>query len=158
MERYEMKRDLLENHREDVMQIQDGVEEAAFEALELLINVLPKRYPTMFKKIDETTIQNLVTSDTWDTARGASTWEKYHPLQVMSLLATEDFFIMQTDAEGWSSLRAGVVCFPGMLSYILNSDTCARTNGWKLVGELRNELATVSGKSTLGRFPNTSRN
>ncbi|KAF2647687.1 hypothetical protein K491DRAFT_709108 [Lophiostoma macrostomum CBS 122681] len=112
MERYRLKKDLFENHREDVMQIQDGVEDAAFEALELLINVLPKRYPTMFKKIDGTTIQNLVTGDTWDTARGASTWEKYHPMQVMSLLATEDFFIMHTDDEGRSSLKAGVVCFP----------------------------------------------
>ena len=114
MERCNMKRNLFKNHREDVMQIQEGVEEAAFEALELLINVLPKRYPTMFKKIDETKIENLVTGDIWDTARGTPTWEKYHPMQVMSLLATEDFFIMQTDAEGRSSLKAGVVCFPGM--------------------------------------------
>jgi hypothetical protein len=111
LERYKLKKQLFGSNRDDIIQILDGVEDAAFEGLELLVDYLPRRYPTMFRMASRSVIENLVTGDVWD--RHSSVWEKFHPLQVMSLLATEDFFIMQTDAEGKSSLRAGVVCFPG---------------------------------------------
>jgi dimethylamine monooxygenase subunit A len=114
LQKYNLKKKLFDNNKDQVVQILEGVDDAAFEGLYLLVDVLPRRYPTMFQKIDQNVIKNLVTGDVWNIAIDASTWEKYHPLQIMSLLVTEDFFIMQTDAEGKSSLRAGVVCFPGM--------------------------------------------
>jgi len=113
LERYKLKKQLFESNRDDIVQILDGVDDAAFEGLELLVDYLPRRYPTMFCMAGRNVIENLVTGDVWNVDRRSSVWEKFHPLQVMSLLATEDFFIMQTDVEGKSSLRAGVVCFPG---------------------------------------------
>ncbi|KAG9743620.1 hypothetical protein KCU73_g8359, partial [Aureobasidium melanogenum] len=63
---------------------------------------------TMFKLTEKRTIENLVTKEKWDLTRDASTWNRYHPLEVMALLAPEDFVIMQTDPEtGVSSLKAG---------------------------------------------------
>lgn len=60
-------------------------------------------------------INNLVTGDKWDLRRDAATWKEYHPLQVMGLLSTEDWFIMQPDEKDSSvtRLRAGANCFPG---------------------------------------------
>jgi hypothetical protein len=113
LERYRLKKQLFESNRDDIIQILDGVEGAAFEGLELLVDYLSRRYPSIFRMISRSVIENVITGDIWDVDRSSSVWEKFHPLQVMSLLATEDFLIMQTDAEGKSSLRAGVVCFPG---------------------------------------------
>ena len=114
LERHALKRDLFAHQREQTTQILPGCEDAAFEALYLLAELLPRRFPTMFRSEKEDVIENLVTGETWNIARDASTWDKYHPLEVMGLLSTEDFFLLTTDEEGVSSLRAGAVCFPGM--------------------------------------------
>lgn len=66
----------------------------------------------MFTKTDAG-ITNLVTGDDWDLRRDSKTWESYHPLQVMSLLSTEDWLILQTDQDGQTTrLNAGANCFP----------------------------------------------
>lgn len=68
----------------------------------------------MFQWSGKQTLENLVTREKWNLARNAPTWNRYHPLELMSLLAPEDFVIMQTDpATGVSSLKAGAICFPG---------------------------------------------
>lgn len=109
-----LKRELFEKQRDIVTQVLPGCEEVAFESLYLLAEYLPRRYPTMFQWTEKRTLENLVTKETWDLSRNAPTWDRYHPLEVMSLLAPEDFVIMQTNpATGVSSLKAGAVCFPG---------------------------------------------
>ncbi|KAL1957363.1 hypothetical protein VTO42DRAFT_6043 [Malbranchea cinnamomea] len=113
LDKYRLKQDLFRERRDDVLQILPGCDDAAFEALDLLVDVLPRRYPTMFRRLEPSKIENLVTGDVWDVRRESPIWEKYHPLEVMSLLATEDFFILQTDGEtATTTLRAGCVCFP----------------------------------------------
>ncbi|KAG9604068.1 hypothetical protein KCU77_g1941, partial [Aureobasidium melanogenum] len=114
LEKMVLKRELFEKQRDVVTQVLPGCEEAAFESLHLLADYLPRRYPTMFQWTEKRTFENLVTKEKWDLTRDASTWNRYHPLEVMALLAPEDFVIMQTDpATGVSSLKAGAVCFPG---------------------------------------------
>lgn len=112
--KYHLKKHLFLEHRKEVLQVLPGCEEGLFEALALLVDFLIKRYPMMFSLVDEHTIENLVTGDIWDIDPNAATWEKYHPLEVMGLLATDDFFILQTDPyTSITTLRAGGVCFPG---------------------------------------------
>lgn len=74
------------------MGVLPGCDDGLFEGLELLKETLIRQYPSMFRLREEHTIENLVTGDVWDLRRDASTWEKHHPLEVMSLLATEFFF------------------------------------------------------------------
>jgi dimethylamine monooxygenase subunit A len=86
--------------------------EPAFEALYYLADFLPRRYPSMFSRTQEG-IENLVTGDKWDLRRESKVWELWHPLQIMGLLTTEDWFIMQTDEDGETTrLTAGAPCFP----------------------------------------------
>ncbi|KAK5938673.1 hypothetical protein PMZ80_008864 [Knufia obscura] len=113
LDKYRLKKGLYQNHRDEVLRALPGCEDGMFEALEILKDVLIRRYPTMFRMRDTHTIENLVTGDVWDLDRNAKTWETHHPLEVMGLLATEDFFLLQNDpATGMSTLRAGGVCFP----------------------------------------------
>ncbi|KAG9945500.1 hypothetical protein KCU85_g7216, partial [Aureobasidium melanogenum] len=108
LDKIALKRELFEKQRDVVTQVLPGCEEAAFEGLYLLAEYLPRRYPTMFKWTEKKTIENLATKETWDLTRSARTWNHYHPLEVMALLAPEDFVILQTDpATGVSSLKAG---------------------------------------------------
>lgn len=114
LERHKYKVQLFTQHPEKTIQNLPGSEQASFEALYLLVDILPRRYPTMFQATEHG-IKNLVTGDDWDLRRGSDTWKNHHPLQVMGLLSTEDWFIMQHDEKdpGITRLRAGANCFPG---------------------------------------------
>ena len=115
LDKYKLKKRLYTEHRDEVLAVQPGCDEGLFEALELLKETLIRRYPSMFRLREEHTIENLVTGDVWDLRPGAPTWEKHHPLEVMGLLATDDFFVLYNDAEtGQTTLRGGGACFPGM--------------------------------------------
>lgn len=70
----------------------------------------------MFRLRDSHVIENLVTGDVWDLRPNATTWEKHHPLEVMGLLATEDFFLLYNGDDGQTTLKAAGVCFPGTSS------------------------------------------
>lgn len=114
--KYKMKKNLYQNHRQEVLAALPGCEDGLFEALNLLKDTLIRRYPTMFRLQTRHIIENLVTGDVWDLHRDASTWETHHPLEVMGLLSTEDFFLLQNEKEtGESRLKAAAVCFPGKL-------------------------------------------
>ncbi|KAF9894231.1 hypothetical protein FE257_007733 [Aspergillus nanangensis] len=112
--KYRLKKRLFadSDFRPEVLQVLPGCDEEAFEALELLKDVLLRQYPSMFQLVDSHRLENKVTGDVWDLRREAETWKSFHPLEVMSLLATEDFFLLKTDEEGVTTLRAGAVCFP----------------------------------------------
>jgi hypothetical protein len=110
--RYQYKRKIYADNPEDTIQHLPCSEEASYEALYCLADFLPRRYPSMFTKT-ENGIRNLVTGDEWDLRRASKTWDSYHPLQVMGLLSTEDWFILQTDSDGETTrLNAGANCFP----------------------------------------------
>lgn len=142
LEKLTLKRELFEKHGDVTTQTLPGCEEAAFEGLHLLADYLPRRYPSMFRQSGENTIENMVTKETWDLARNASTWQRYHPLEVMGLLASEDFFLLQTDSQtGVSSLKAGAVCFPGKSCVAQFTPTTDReTAGWKIQDRIGHSL------------------
>ena len=121
LSRYKYKCELFAKHPTDTIRHLPGSEEPSFEALYYLADYLPRRYPSMFQKTN-IGIKNLVTGDDWDLRRDSVTWQSHHPLQVMGLLSTEDWFIMQTDTDGQTTrLKAGAVCFPGRSSLIVQS-------------------------------------
>ncbi|KAL2421124.1 hypothetical protein ABEF91_008340 [Exophiala dermatitidis] len=111
LDRYRYKRILFAEHPEETLAARPGSEEASFEALELLVDHLVHRYPSMFEKVPGG-IRNLVVNETWDLRRDSDTWKSYHPLQVMGLLTTEDWFILQNEEDGQTRLKAGANCFP----------------------------------------------
>jgi hypothetical protein len=114
LDRLAYKRHLFSLERSETIQSLPGSEDASYESLEMLVDFLPRRYPGMFEKT-ERGIVNLVTGEDWDLRRESKVWkEKTHPLEVMGLLSTEDWVIMQKDPEGGDEyhLRAGAVCFP----------------------------------------------
>ncbi|KAI4728836.1 hypothetical protein E4T49_03264 [Aureobasidium sp. EXF-10728] len=113
LEKYHLKKSLYQEHRDEVLAVQPGCEDALFESVHYLKEVLCRGYPQMFKLQSPDVIENCVTGDVWDLARNAETWNTCHPLEVMGLLATEDFFILQTDPDtGVSTLKAAGSCFP----------------------------------------------
>ncbi|VUC20403.1 unnamed protein product [Clonostachys rosea] len=113
MQRYQQKSKLFETKREDVFRATADAWEPAVESLHLLRDLLIRRYPHMFRLRDgKNTIENLVTGDSFDLSPSALRAQGRHPLEIMGLLATEDFFVLTTDAEGQTSLRGGAVCFP----------------------------------------------
>lgn len=119
LRKYTLKKELYQHRRDDVLQVLPGCEDGLFEALHLLKETLVRRYPSMFRLQNTHTIENLVTGDVWDLRREAPTWEKYHPLEVMGLLATEDFFLLYNDlATGTTTLRAAGVCIPGRFLHL----------------------------------------
>ncbi|KAL4792626.1 hypothetical protein BDV19DRAFT_391930 [Aspergillus venezuelensis] len=145
--KYHLKKKLFNENRDEVLAYLPGIDEGLFEGLDLLKETLVKRYPSMFRLRDDKRdiIENLVTGDIWDLNPRASTWEKYHPFEVMSLLATEDFFILYTDEKtGETSLRGAGVCFPGMFAstnspihplpykHLITNYNCVGAAGWKI--------------------------
>jgi dimethylamine monooxygenase subunit A len=124
--RHDYKRQLYRDHREDTVCYAPGSDEPCFEALYALAEYLPRRYPSMFLATAHG-IRNLVTGDDWDLRRDSATWVDHHPLQVMGLLSTEDWFILQKKANldldpsppptaeelgNTYRLTAGANCFP----------------------------------------------
>ena len=68
----------------------------------------------MFRLREPHVIENIATGDVWDLRPEAATWDKYHPLEVMGLLATEDFYLLYNEPEaGETTLKAAGACFPG---------------------------------------------
>jgi hypothetical protein len=114
LQKYQLKKKLYQNHRQEVLQVLPGCEEGIFESMHLLKDILVQRYPAMFRLRNRDTIENLVTGDVWNLDRHAETWKDRHPLEIMGLLATEDFFLLRTDpSTGTSTLNAATSCFPG---------------------------------------------
>lgn len=114
LEKYHLKKRLYQENRDEVLSCLPGCNDGLFEALELVKNTLVRRYPTMFRLRSPHVVENLVTGDVWDLRPEASTWKTHHPLEVMGLLATEDFFLLYNNPKtGQTTLRAGGVCFPG---------------------------------------------
>lgn len=114
LERYRYKVKLFTQHPDETIQHLPHSDEPSHEALALLADMLPRRYPCMFRAT-AAGIDNLVTGDSWDLRSDSSLWKTHHPLQVMGLLSTEDWFILQPDEQDAqvTRLRAGANCFPG---------------------------------------------
>ncbi|KAK5172376.1 uncharacterized protein LTR77_004015 [Saxophila tyrrhenica] len=138
LQKYQIKKSLIHTHRDEVTCASPECKGPAHEALLLLVDVLTQRYPSMFVKPNGHSIKNLVTGDMWDLKPSSTNWEKYHPLEVMGLLATDDFFILENDpTTGVTALKGGCVCFPGKRIcephlYLSDSADNQLTAGWKI--------------------------
>lgn len=113
-----MKRQSLERQRGIVTAFSPEGWEASYEALEVQVSFLVKRFPSQFSRT-ATGVKNHILSEEWDLRRDSTLWLKRHPTEVMGLLTLDDYVIMVPDGtycrEGMEQyrVRAGTVCFPG---------------------------------------------
>jgi hypothetical protein len=94
----ELRRYLLVNNRNGVMQYLPGSDEACEETLECVVKFLTKRYPSQFQhpKGDMDHIHNLITNKTFKI----TTPFEQHPLEVAAQLAMEDInLLIQGEGE-----------------------------------------------------------
>jgi hypothetical protein len=87
-----LRRHLLENNRNGVMQCLPGSEEACEETLECVVKFLTKRYPSQFQHPngDLNYIHNLITNRTFKVT---APFEQ-HPLEVTAQLTMEDINLL----------------------------------------------------------------
>lgn len=88
----ELRRHLLANNRNGVMQYLPGSEEACEETLECVVTFLTKRFPSQFQhpKGDLNYIRNLVTNKTFKI----TTPFEQHPLEIVAQLTMEDINLL----------------------------------------------------------------
>ncbi|TIA28641.1 hypothetical protein D6C78_10647 [Aureobasidium pullulans] len=98
-----------------------------------------------------------VARDIWDLSQDSKTWKTYHPLEMMDLLATEDFSILQTDPQGRiSTLEAARNGFPGK-----SNASCCEIEGLpELVAGFRIEECAVCSLREIhaGKVPRSKQN
>lgn len=115
--RIEARKTLIEKQSE--FTIGTGVHvNPAIEELytEIMIQYLPYRYPTIFKRIGdgstEKSIHNVITGSTYPLSTAGLTPERM--LQLLGLNVEEDFYFMCPDQkDGEFRLRGYLACFPG---------------------------------------------
>lgn len=83
-------------------------EEACEELLEVIVDHMLTRYPSLFKKTEEG-IHNLITDKQLDLRKPY----KMHPLHYIGELAKEDFYVVKKRPDGMHYLVAAAVPFPG---------------------------------------------
>jgi hypothetical protein len=83
---------LLQNHRDGVMQVLPGAEEACEEALDCIVKFLIKRYPSQFQypKGKQGYIYNGLTNRTFKITKPY----EQHPLEVAAQLTMEDINLL----------------------------------------------------------------
>jgi hypothetical protein len=117
----ELRRGLLVEQRGEVLAALPEAEEACAELLEVLAELLPRRFPEWFAQQGER-LENRLTGEVCELgAAGVAA------LELAGRLVQEDLCVLQL-REGVPFLTAGVLCFPG---------------GWRLVEKLGLPLAQV---------------
>lgn len=100
---------LQEPNREDFYGVDPVAEEAALEALELFVDYLPARYPTLFKRT-AVGIDIIPTGESFDTT---SRPLKENPMVIVAKLIQDDIAIMIEGKDGQYYLKAGAVMLAG---------------------------------------------
>lgn len=78
---------------------------------EIMIDYLPRRYPTIFS-VKEMTVYNAITGSTYPLSTAGLTPEEM--LQLLGTNVEEDFYFMCPDDDGGQfRLRGYIACFPG---------------------------------------------
>ena len=117
------RRTLLAENRAEVLAGLPSADDACTELYELLADLLPRRFPTYFRRT-ETHIENRLTSESHPLAATGLA-----ALEISGRLVQEDLCLLQLDGE-IPHLTAGVLCFP---------------SGWRLTEKLGLPLAAVHG-------------
>lgn len=100
MREHEVRLELLQNNRENVIQYLPESYAACEELLEMVTDFLCSRFPTMFKmkkRGRETEVHNLKTNETF-TFGGAN--PSMHPLEIAVRLTMEDLSVLMQNTDG----------------------------------------------------------
>jgi len=116
-----LRRDLLRRQRAEVLAALPEADGACGELLEVLADLLPRRFPSWFAR-DGARLENRLTGEAW--ALGAT---GLAALDLAGRLVQEDLCILHLH-DAVPVLTAGVLCFP---------------SGWRLVEKLGLPLAEV---------------
>lgn len=100
-----LRREILQNRKEMAIFSRPEAAEANWEALELLAEFLPMRFPDRFRQ-DGNTLCNLTTGERFNISD-----KSLNPLEVTSRLVQEDVCVLMK-VEGTFRLVSGVVLFP----------------------------------------------
>jgi hypothetical protein len=87
--------------------VNDAIEELYTE---IMIDYLPKRYPTIFKTLGKT-VYNTITGGTYPLTTKGLTPERM--LELLGMNVEEDFYFMCPDANDEFRLQGYIACFPG---------------------------------------------
>ena len=98
------RRRLLDDRRDAVLAAPTGTEAACAELLEVITDLLPRRFPDYFTLSDQR-LDNLLTGETWDIGAAPD------PLDIIGRLVPEDFCLIRPTADG-PLLIAAILCFP----------------------------------------------
>lgn len=93
-------------------------DDACAEILELLVDHLPKRYPTLFESLSPNGIWNKVTNEKIPDITGKSGVDA---LLIVSRLVQDDFLMGREGPDGHIYFSGGLVAFPGMRSDHFNN-------------------------------------
>jgi hypothetical protein len=115
------RRRLLAERHDEVFGATAGTEDARAEVLEVLAEMLPRRFPDWFAR-DGHFLDNRLTGERWNLADPGR-----DPLEVAGLLVQEDLCLLRPEPDG-PVLTAAALCFPSR---------------WRLHEKLGHRLAVV---------------
>ncbi|EJD05609.1 uncharacterized protein FOMMEDRAFT_77964 [Fomitiporia mediterranea MF3/22] len=124
---------------------------ACGELLEILVDYLPKRYPTLFEKLasksGQVGIWNKVTDDKFEKTNGL---EGVDALKICSRLVEDDFLMAREREDGHVYFVGGLVAFPGF--YLLSKKINKSLHDAHAPVPYFNQKLLVSVERTLKRF------
>lgn len=103
------KQRLAQENNEELWAVDPRAEDAAYETLELLVDYLPARYPTLF----ETTATGIRIIPTDEEFNTTSRPTPVNPMVIVANLLQDDVAIMIEDGDGQYYLRAGAILLAG---------------------------------------------
>ena len=115
------RRDLLATRHVDVFAAEPGTDNARAEVLDLLVSLLPRRYPDWFTR-DGNTLHNHLTGEAWNLAN-----PPHDALELAGRLVQEDLCIIDVTGPA-PVLAAAILCAPSR---------------WRLAEKIGRPLAVV---------------
>lgn len=85
-------------------------DEACAELLEVLVDYLPKRFPTLFESVGTTGIYNKITGESFQDISGK---RGIDALMIVSKLVQDDFLMGRARDDGHVYFVGGLIAFPG---------------------------------------------
>ncbi|KZT37993.1 hypothetical protein SISSUDRAFT_1047708 [Sistotremastrum suecicum HHB10207 ss-3] len=143
------KKRVIAEHGKKVIDSLPENDDACGELLEILVDWLPKRYPTLFESIDceGGGIWNKVTDEKFEKIDGRSGVDA---LMVISRLVQDDFLMAKEREDGHVYFTGGLVGFPGF--YLLSEKINLSLHDTHAPVPQFNEKLLLSVERTLKRF------
>ena len=108
--RMELKAKVIEEVGSDAIDCRDGGYDGCVELLELLLEYLQRRFPTIFQiSADAKYIHNTATEETFDISKP---YIRFHPLYIAGRLIEDDLNILVEGPTGEYILKAVLSAFP----------------------------------------------